>query len=445
MMLQHAGHIGAIDGSLDLLVDESVGIIRSLDSVGAKPGAPAFRHCDARLCNTGALGGLPCVPTASAAAVEPHQALTAAVSAALSFYSAALYDRAALPLASFANADFPCVRPSEFALFSETQYARPGFPYVPPEDETPLRWASAIDLATGEATHVPAALVFHPFAYRRAGGDKPIAPPGAGGLACARGMAKAALAGLADVVCRDAMALFWQAMTAPPQLTKESLPPLLREMIHRFEATGDRVFVLDITTDNTVPAFAAMLQSERLERPAIVCDAGADLDPEAAVAHALTRLAATRRRCVAAPLELVRPTPANDWQDMVDSLDHLLVAADHANRTSFDFALASDIRRDLAEHEPRLSGAVEPDLETMVRLVSATGHRICAANLTTEDLATLGIAICRVVVPGYRSLHATHGLRTLEGDRLYEVPQRLGYRGIARGAPDNPFPHPFAV
>ena len=49
----------------------------------------------------------------------------------------------------------------------------------------------------------------------------------------------------------------------------------------------------------------------------------------------------------------------------------------------------------------------------------------------------------RVVVPGYQPLYRGHRLRALGGSRLYEVPRKLGYRGIARGQGGNPAPHPF--
>lgn len=443
-MLQRGGHVGAIEGNLDLLVDEAIGIIHRIDYEPAAD-ASGFHHCDARLADTRALGGLASAQVTSAAAAVPDTALTAAASSAVAFYSAAIYDRDALPLTSFADAAFPCVRPSDIALFSQSQYAAPGFPYVAATDDTPLRWTSAVDLTTGETAYVPAGLVFHPFIYVRTSGDKPIAPFGRAGLVAAGGAAEAALAGLAEVVCRDAMALFWQTMTSPPQLAKESLPPRLRKMLDGFERTGDRVVLLDVTTDNTVPAFVAVLLSKFPERPAIVCGAGADLDPEVAVVRALGELAVARRHLVDAAPNLIPPTPANDWQDMVGSLDHLLIAADHANRASFAFALGSDVHRRWSEYEPRGGGSAEADLDIMVRLVSATGHRTYAANLTTEDVAALGIAVCRVLVPGYRMLNVTHLLRTRGGDRLYEAPQRLGYRGIARGDQDNRAPHPFAV
>jgi len=443
-MTMRAGRVGVIDGNLDLLVDESLGIIRRIDCTPAA-GAPGLHHCEARLSDTRALGGFACAPVAHAAAVEPDAALTASASAAVALYSAALCDRFALRLASFADAAFPCIKPSDFALFSDEQYAAAGFPYVPAADVTPLRWTNAVDLSTGKTAHVPAALVFHPFVYVRTAGDKPIAPPSVGGLACAASVAEAALVGLYEVICRDAMAIFWQAMTAPPHVTREDMPPSLLAMLARFEADGDRIVLLDVATDNTVPAFVAILQSERPERPAIVCDAGANLDPEVAVTQALTRIAAALRRWADAPPDLEPPTPAGGWQDMVDGLDHLLIAADHGNRASLDFAFASDICRSFAEYEPRGGASTEADLDIVVRLVSTTGHHAHAADLTPRDVAALGIAVCRVLVPGYASLNITHRLRTLGGRRLYEVPQRLGYRDIGRDGPDNPAPHPFSV
>jgi ribosomal protein S12 methylthiotransferase accessory factor len=429
-MLGPAGRVDAIDGNLDLLVDDRIGIIRRIDCRAGLADEPRFHHCEAELCDPGALGGWTCRPTARAAAIAPGTAVAEAAVAAVSNYAAALYDRAALPLATFAEAPFACARPADFALFSDDQYAAAGFPYVPATDRTPLRWASAIDLASGATVHVPAAMVFHPFVYLRLAGDKPIAPPGAAGLACAAGAAEAAFSGLCDVICQDAMALFWQAMTSPPQVTRQGISPGLADMIRRFEASGDSVVLLDIATDNAVPAFAAVLCSDQ---------------PEAAVAKALKRLASTRRQLTGGPNGDEPPTPDDGWRDMVGPLDHLLIAADHGNRSAFDFAIGSEIRRELNEYEPRGGGSIEADLDTIVRLVETTGHQVYLVDLTPADIAALGLSACRVVVPGYHALHATYRLRALGGDRLYEAPQRLGYRGINRGGPDNPLPHPFAL
>jgi ribosomal protein S12 methylthiotransferase accessory factor len=66
-----------------------------------------------------------------------------------------------------------------------------------------------------------------------------------------------------------------------------------------------------------------------------------------------------------------------------------------------------------------------------------------ACEVTTDDVRGLGLRVARVVVPGLHPLFMGHRNRALGGSRLYDVPARLGERGIAPGEPDNPFPHPF--
>jgi ribosomal protein S12 methylthiotransferase accessory factor len=66
-----------------------------------------------------------------------------------------------------------------------------------------------------------------------------------------------------------------------------------------------------------------------------------------------------------------------------------------------------------------------------------------ACDLTTPDVARLGLRSVRVVVPGLHPLFMGHRNRALGGSRLYDVPARLGERGLAPGESDNPFPHPF--
>ena len=54
-------------------------------------------------------------------------------------------------------------------------------------------------------------------------------------------------------------------MTPPPQLRIDTLPPPLRALVRRFEATGDRVTLLDVTTNSRIPSVVAVLASDRPE------------------------------------------------------------------------------------------------------------------------------------------------------------------------------------
>jgi ribosomal protein S12 methylthiotransferase accessory factor len=434
---------GTLAATFDTIYDPQIGIVSALDEVPLEPDAPQFPHYRAQICDPAALGGAATARTVEAAATSREAAVVAALRGSLSRYCAALYDRDGLPVSTATDAHFACLAPDDFALFGNQQYAVPGFPYVPFDDETPVRWTSAVDLATGETAYVPAAMVWFPFLYVRRAGDLPIVASQPGGLACGEGVAAAALAGARDVVARDAAALFWQAMIPAPPVRIDTLPPSLRDMARRFERTGDTIAILDITTDNRIPSVVAIVASERPERPAFVFAAAADLDPGVAIVDALCRLACNRRLAEATMQTRERPSPTNDWEDVLVSADHVNVAAEHGNRGLFAWISVADEQREWRDLESGATGSVDGDLEAVIGRILATGHRVYAANLTSEDIGGLGINVCRTVVPGYQPLFAGHRLRPLGGRRLYDVPRKLGHRGITRGSEGNPAPHPF--
>ena len=74
--------------------------------------------------------------------------------------------------------------------------------------------------------------------------------------------------------------------------------------------------------------------------------------------------------------------------------------------------------------------------------VAATGNDVVLCDLTTPDVADLGLAVARVVVPGLHPLQMGHGNRALGGRRLHAVPDLLGSPRAGFDG-DNPYPHPF--
>ncbi len=108
------------------------------------------------------------------------------------------------------------------------------------------------------------------------------------------------------------------------------------------------------------------LASDRPEAPAFVFAVAANLDPAAALAAALAELAGTLRAAREAGRQRPPPSPANDWEDVIDAADHLDFAADRANSERVAFLLASDDRRHLADRESAATGSVAGDLEACI-------------------------------------------------------------------------------
>jgi ribosomal protein S12 methylthiotransferase accessory factor len=72
---------------------------------------------------------------------------------------------------------------------------------------------------------------------------------------------------------------------------------------------------------------------------------------------------------------------------------------------------------------PDVTAATDPAiLRALVERVGSTGHRVLAADLTTDDLAGLHLYVTKVIIPGFHPLAIGHRHRVLGGRRLGQAP-----------------------
>lgn len=428
----------------DCLIDPCVGILHDVEEAPRQAGDPDFFYFSAGLCDTGVLSGRPFFKDAigGGASAKREIALAKAIGEAVERYCPAFYDVDECPPASVGSATFPCVTPGEFALYSPTQYAEPEFPYAP-FGASPVRWTPMTDLMTGEVCYVPAALVFVPYIHDREMGEKAFAPQISTGLAAHTIPAQAAVSAICEIIERDAFTITWQAMLARPQIRTDTLSHRNRDLVRRFDRPGSSVTLLDLRMDHGVPAVLAVLRSEAADLPALVFAAAAHLDPEEAIRKSLEELALTWWFSRGIRAELSAFVPAPDWGNVTGLKHHASVYYRHANAGLADFLFRSPRRIAFDEIENVSSGGPERDLEILVQKVAALNHRILLSDVTTDDVRQLGLCVVRAIIPGFHPLFMGHRFRALGGRRLWEVPQRLGYKGITPETGDNPAPHPF--
>lgn len=436
------GTADALLGLLDDLVDERVGIVRRLDLVPRDAGDPDFFHVAGKACNTAAFSRQANFANTGGAATDLAIAAAKAVGEAVERYSAAIYDHEELPLCSAREADFACADPRDFALHTEAQHAEPGFPWVPFTEDTPVRWARGTDAATGGPLHVPAAMVYMPYHYYQDTGEVPIVQPISTGLACHMGRARAELGAICEAVERDAFTITWQGGLARAQIRIETLSDANYDLVGRFERAGGVVTMFDIATDLGIPAILSVLQHESPHCAALVVAASADPDPEAAARKSLEELAHTRRYSQQVKSRLPR-LPRDRLEEIVDQVDHLNFWCDHANAPRAEFLFRSAERVDFDELPNLATGSPEGDRAALAGRIAAAGHRVVLCNLTTPDVAPLGLHVARAVVPGFHPLFMGFQTRALGGQRLWEVPRRLGLPTAAAAAGDVGLPHPY--
>jgi ribosomal protein S12 methylthiotransferase accessory factor len=429
---------------LPYVVDSRVGIVREVTELPCYAGTPDFFHFYARACNTIAFTRQVNFFDAGGASSDRGLAVAKAIGEAVERYCAAIYDAEQLPLFSREAAPFPCVDPTSFAHYNAEQYASSGFPFVPFGDTTPVRWVPAFDALTFEKTFVPAAKVYAPYIYSLGTGDSPICQSISTGLACHMSLAEAAITGVCEVIERDAVTLTWQAMISPPQLRVETLSDANYDLVERFERTGCKVTMFDITTDTGVPTVLSALRHQSIEQPALAVAASASLNPEEAVRKSLEELAHTYRYSKEIIFKLPRlEVDAPSHKNVTGQISHLNFWCDHQNIHYAGFLFASKKRLDFDQLPNLASGDARRDLATIARVVETTGHRVLLVDVTTSDVRELGFSVVRAIVPGFHPLALGFDLRARGGRRLYEVPQKLGHKGIILESSDNPIPHPY--
>jgi len=129
-----------------------------------------------------------------------------------------------------------------------------------------------------------------------------------------------------------------------------------------------------------------------------------------------------------------------------DLEDHDLLYAAKELLGAFDFLHAKGLpvfEWPEAEAPPRADELEQ--LGRMIEFLSAAGQDLLYVNLSSPDLATLGLHTVRVLIPGLQPIDFGWNERRLGGERLFELPHRLGFT-VAPTTPDvlNPFPHPLA-
>ncbi|HEY3569905.1 MAG TPA: TOMM precursor leader peptide-binding protein [Thermoanaerobaculia bacterium] len=348
--------------------------------------------------------------------VTAEQARAAALCEALERHSGFFRGTEPRVQASFRDLGTAAVHPNDCLRISERQYAgrdawnRLDLPYhwlsMPFDEERPVAWTPAWSLTHGDHRWLPAAYCFYgaplPENHRFCRADS-------NGCAAGSCLEEAIVQGFCEIVERDALALWWYNRARRPAVRLDSFRnPYFTALAGHLELLGRRVWVLDLTTDLGIPAFAA-LSREIPPRPGdLILGAGCHLDPAVAIAKALTEITQFLPGFLAGRPRRVLSDDPGEAPWLEPDPDRPPLAADD---------LPCLARPDLRE-----------EVELCVERARGRGLEVLVVDQTREEI---GLPVVRVVVPGMRLFRA----RFAPG-RLYDVPVALGWIPAPLGEED---------
>lgn len=374
----------------------------------------------------------------TATETDKRRAVWATLGEAFERYAAASFGIAEFKLASFSELGPTAMDPSRFIRFSDEQYARQGFPFARFASDLKHYWVDGAWLDGTGAVQVPAAAV-----YLNCPSPDPksvIDLHYSTGLAAGASMTQVALSGLCEVIERDAFMFTWLVRRRPPRLFNAQVAPFLPTGPRRhFEAGLLELYVFDLTTDIGVPVILAALRDHAHRTFSL----GAASHPNAVESVRKAVLEACSTQGWLHQLLIFDRQPCARAEDVRTFEDHVSFYMAPERHRCLEFLLGAQeslALQELRDAAPALPGDMAGQLLIVIERTVAAGFRPALVDLTTRDLADLGVHAGRVVVPGLHPLHAgmqarhedTRRLRALTTHFTVQMPEEL-----------NPDPHPF--
>ena len=228
------------------LVSPRTGVIRTIARVqrGAEEPSPPFiyqseiSHFDYRTVKA--------QERASAGkGMTEEEAIRGAIGEAIERYCASHFDQSAVSISRWQQD--AAIAPSEFVLYSASQYERTTLRYHRWDPKDEVTWVAAYELPSRSAVLVPASLIYLQFPQQRAADV--FTPATSNGLAAGPTLEYAILHGLYECIERDAFLVTWMARLPAPEVCFNAAAPLANSIRAHYRRFGVDVRVFRMCTD----------------------------------------------------------------------------------------------------------------------------------------------------------------------------------------------------
>lgn len=320
---------------------------------------------------------------------------------------------------------------------SQIELADPRCPLRAPDKRAPIRWVRGLSLLDGRLVYLPVVMV-----YLYAGLTSPaerIVLPITTGCAAHISYERALVAGILEVIERDAISITWLQRLTLPRIEIDHLSPSLMPYWERYQRGSKELeyVFLDATNELGIPTVYAMQISRADKRVTTLLACSTALDPSEAVLKVIKDMAACR---IAFRVQRGVPDKIEDFADIFHGATYM-ARAERAD--AFEFLLQGGSKRLLSEMVSLESSDERQALRTVLGKLRKRKMEAYAVDLSTDEALRAGARVVRVIIPALQPLSFSYRARYLGHSRLYEAPRNMGYP-VYREEQLNQWPQPFA-
>jgi ribosomal protein S12 methylthiotransferase accessory factor len=377
---------------------------------------------------------------------DRETAMAKAVGEALERYFLSLYKRSDLLRAARTSLERAGTPSLDLGLLNGfLPFQKEAWPVLGADEHTELYWVEGERYPDGVRTLLPAQLVFWNYRHREP-------PPQEQLLArittsgCAGHFTKeeAVLAGLLELIERDAFLIFWLNRIAPPVLDVSGIDDAaLRESLAYAERCRLKATFLNTTSDIRVPTVACVVEDARaVSAPVLSLGSASGFSLGTTLRRALLEALATNRYTAARPPYELPDSYAPFTDAALDRTKRLSLwrGKRMAERFSFFTSGKKQDARELARETEAIGASAQLAYVLRELRAKGPGYETYIYEKTDRVLGALGFHAVRVIVPRLIPMYLREFAAPLDAVRLREVPAMLGYQAAEH---PNPWPHPF--
>lgn len=339
-------------------------------------------------------------------------------------------DRDLLCRGSYRDLRSLAIAPATFASMSVDQY-RAHSHLMRLEENTVIDWCEAYSATRRRRRLIPAA-----FAYGSLGATPPnnfLPEWPTSGYAAHVSLRAAALAGLLELLERDALALTWHARLPIAALELSGLSKRINLLCDRLRVVGVSLHLFELMTDGPFPVVMAV--AERLREPFLVVGCACRTNRVAAAIKAISECAQTLfwwgQR---AP----RPNDGTGFEQHAVFYGSAVGA--HLFWSQLNIAQPPKINAHVNTKYARPKDAFSAAVAALAR----RGLEVILADITTADVAELGLRVVRVIVPGLMDISCDPAFGQFGTPRLHTTLRRMGLSNAGPKGTINRLPVPLA-
>jgi len=327
----------------------------------------------------------------------------------------------------------------QFSRFSQEQLEGKKFSRFQIDEDDIFRWTACQSLIDSKEYLVPSHYVYLSYPYLP--NEKSLYPGISTGVAAGSCLASAILRGIHEIIERDSYMIFYLNKLDAPRIDLESInEKKLQSILSILRRYNLELVSLDITTDLNIPVIASVIVDRTGIGKAISIGLKSHLDVITALLGSIEEALHSRSWIRSEFEKNNKEIQPKDLLKDDDLLLRGLLWYSPKSIDKLDFWLKSKRVSKLKVSDINLNHGQQ--LMEVLKRIKPLDYAVYYKDITHSSFQKLKYFVVKVIIPQTQPLYLDEEFPILGGNRLYEVPKKLGY-SQKRIEEFNNYPHPF--